>query len=158
MKKFAFKLQRLLDIREAREREVKNELARVVGIQNQERAKQEDLRRGLDENKQKFHSKTLNGSYTTHDFQVYGNFVNVSIVGIDGAERRIKSLEPEVLRIREKLVQVSKERKIVEKLKERKLAEYNELLNQEIAKENDDINQKIFLRRMNLENQTGTAS
>ena len=41
MKKFKFGLQKLLELREAREREVKNELAKIVSIQNRERVKQE---------------------------------------------------------------------------------------------------------------------
>ena len=39
------------------------------------------------------------------------------------------------------------EKKVVEKLKERKMKEHLYEVNREIAKENDDINQKIFLQK-----------
>lgn len=43
MKKFDFRLQKLLDLREAREQELKNELSALVSVQNVERMKQQEL-------------------------------------------------------------------------------------------------------------------
>jgi flagellar export protein FliJ len=60
-------------------------------------------------------------------------------------------MEPEIQSVRERLIEASREKKIVEKLKERKRLEYDYEVNREIAKENDDMNQKIFIKRMSLE-------
>jgi len=75
-------------------------------------------------------------------------FADVSRKAIDEAENRIQRLEPEVQRIREKLVQASREKKVVEKLKERKYEEFMYEFNREVSKENDDMNQKIHNKRI----------
>ena len=55
MKKFQFRLQKLLDIREARENEIKNELMKVLAQQNKERVFQDKLRNKI----QYYESRTL---------------------------------------------------------------------------------------------------
>jgi len=45
-------------------------------------------------------------------------------------------------------VEASREKKVVEKLKERKRKQYMYDLNREIVKENDDANQKVYVRRL----------
>ena len=147
MKKFKFKMQRLLDLREAREEEVKNELAKVLSVQNRERTKQYELRQKIEENKDRFHEMLQEGRLSSSELMMFEKYVDVSLRAIDSAEQRIQGMEPEVNRIREKLVEVSRERKVVEKLKEKQLNEYDIHINREIRKENDDLNQKIYLRR-----------
>jgi flagellar export protein FliJ len=60
-------------------------------------------------------------------------------------QEKIDSMEPEILKVRERLVEASRLLKVVEKLKEKKLQEYLYELNRETFKENDDINQKIYV-------------
>lgn len=148
MKKFKFSLQKLLEIREAREREVKNELARIVSIQNRERMKQERLSNEIQSNQQKLQDMIIKGTVTSKDVYLYENFFHISHRAIDTAGEKIQSMEPEVNRVRQKLAEASKERKIVEKLRERKQQEYEYHVNRETAKENDDINQNVFNRRL----------
>ena len=147
MKKFKFSLQKLLELREARERDVKNELARIVSIQNRERVKQENLRKSIAENQQKLAEKMKSGKLQPNEAILFENFFHVSSRAISVAGEKIKSMEPEVNRIREKLAIASKERKTVEKLRERKMADYQYRINRETAKENDDINQNMFNRQ-----------
>jgi len=156
MKKFIFTLQKLLELREAREREVKNELARVVSIQNRERVKQDQLRRDIQENQNRLRAGMRKGDISAEDIVLYEKYFHVSQRAINTAGDKIRSMEPEVNRIREKLVQASKDRKIVEKLRERKLEEYEYLLHRETAKENDDINQNVFNRRIIHDSMRGT--
>ena len=61
MKKFKFRLQTLLTIREVREREIQYELAKIVSLQNREREKQADLRRRIEEQKDLFGDKLKQG-------------------------------------------------------------------------------------------------
>ncbi len=147
MKKFKFKLQKLLEIREAIEKEVKNELARLVSFQNMERTKQQELNDNIERMRLKFQERMRKGDYSINEGIYFEKFVDLSYRAIDAAEKRIMQMEPEVDAVRQKLINVSKERKVVEKMKERKLKEYNYELNREIAKENDDLNQKIYLRK-----------
>jgi flagellar FliJ protein len=148
MKRFQFRLQKLLDIREAREKEVKAELAHLMKIQNEERARQESLRRGIDAQRRDFGVKFLEGKYTPGEAILFERFVDVSYRAIQSAEERIQAMEPEIEKVRVRLVEASRAKKVVEKLRERKLEEYNYEMNREIAKENDDTNQKMYTNKM----------
>jgi flagellar FliJ protein len=147
MKKFKFRLQTLLQIREAREREIQYELAKIVSLQNREREKQAALRQRIEEQKSLFGAKLKKGSYSASEAILFERFVDVSLRAIGTAEERIKSMEPQIQEVRNRLVEASRSRKVVEKLKERRLSEYNYELNRELGKENDDTNQKIYAMR-----------
>ncbi len=147
MKKFKFKLQTLLDIREAREREIQYELARIISIQNREREKQADLRRRIDEQKSIFGDKLKRGAYSANEAILFERFVDVSLRAIDKAEERIKGMEPQIQEVRVRLVEASRARKVVEKLRERKRVQHTYEVNRELNKENDETNQKIYAMR-----------
>ena len=148
MKKFQFRLQKLLDMREARETEVKNELMKVLALQNKERVLQEELRTKIRHYEGNYGDMIKKGAFRAEDAMSILRFADISRRAIDEAEKRIEKLEPEAQRIREKLVIASRDKKIVEKLKERKFEEFNYELNKEIAKENDDMNQKIYHKKL----------
>ncbi len=146
MKKFSFRLQKLLDIRERKEREIQYELSRVMAVQNRERQKQEDLRSGIEAEQRRFSEKLRQGKFTAREAMMFEKYVDVSLRAIDTAQKKIEAMEPGIREIRQRLVEASKQKKVVERLKERKFEEYTYETNREIAKENDDINQKLFNR------------
>lgn len=148
MKKFDFKLQRLLDIREAKEREIQNELAVVVSAQNRERAKQAELRENVERFRANIRSNWEAGIFDGQSAASYGRYEEEAQKAIAALEKKINALEPKAEEIRKRLVQASTEKKIVEKLKEKKQAEYKLEINRKIAKENDDINQKLYMQRL----------
>jgi flagellar FliJ protein len=147
MKKFKFRLQTLLHIREVREREIQYELAKIVSLQNREREKQAALRQRIEEQKSLFGAKLKRGSYSAGEAILFERFVDVSLRAISAAEERIKSMEPQIQEVRSRLVEASRARKVVEKLKDRRLSQYNYELNRELGKENDETNQKIYAMR-----------
>lgn len=147
MKKFRFKLQTLLDIREAREREIQYELAKIISLQNREREKQAELRRRIEEQKLLFGDRLRSGRYSANEAILFERFVDVSLRAISTAEERINSMEPQIQEVRSRLVEASRARKVVEKLKDRKKAEHAYEVNRELLKENDEINQKIYSMR-----------
>ncbi|HPA73162.1 MAG TPA: flagellar FliJ family protein, partial [Spirochaetota bacterium] len=63
-------------------------------------------------------------------------------------QQKIDGMEEEISKVRERLVEASREKKVVDKLRERKLREYQYELNREAAKETDDANQKLYVRRL----------
>ncbi len=148
MKKFKFKLQTLLDLREAREKEIKNELAALLSIQNIERMKQEEFRAKMAAESGRFAGKMRKGDFSYAESRMYERFVEFGHRVIEVAQQRIDAMEGEISKVRERLVEASREKRIVEKLRERKKEEYLYELNREIAKENDDANQKLFQRRI----------
>ena len=151
MKKFQFKLQRLLDIRAAKEKEIQNELAKVVSLQNKERNKQKELADQMEQNKNIYSDKMRSKKFTPSDIIMYQHFVDMSLKAIEADEQRILNLEPQAEEIRSRLVVASREKRVVEKLKERQYDEYMLEYNREMSKENDDMNQNIFNRAKALE-------
>ncbi len=147
MKRFQFRLQKLLDIRESREKEIKSELAKLLQVQNAERAKQEQLKQGIETQRRDFSEKFRRGAYSPHEAVLFERYVDVSYRAIASAEERIVAMEPGIEKVRQKLIEASRQKKVVEKLKERRLEEYEYETNREIAKENDDMNQKIYFNR-----------
>lgn len=148
MKKFKFKLQRLLDIREAKETEIKNELMKVLALQNKERMLQDELRTKISRYENQYSEKIREGKFQADQMMSIMRYTDVARKAIVEAEIRIESYQPEVDRVRDKLVAASRDKKIVEKLKERKHAEFEYEFNKEIAKENDDMNQKLYQRKL----------
>jgi flagellar protein FliJ len=147
MKKFQFRLQKLLDIREKKELDIKNELAAVISRQNLEKMKQEQLKSNIIKQEKIIHTKLRAGGYTAFEALTFERFLDISHKAIELAGKKILGMEPEIREVRGRLIEASREKKVVEKLKERKLEDYNYHLNWEIAKENDDINQKIYINK-----------
>ncbi|MBN2158350.1 MAG: flagellar export protein FliJ [Spirochaetes bacterium] len=147
MKKFKFKLQTLLNIREAREREIQYELARILSVQNRERERQAELRRRIEEQKSLFGERLKRGAFSSGEAILFERFVDVSLRAIDTAEERIRGMEPQIQEVRSRLVEASRARKVVEKLRDRKQAQHAYEVNRELNKENDETNQKIYAMR-----------
>ena len=148
MKKFKFSLQKLLDIRAAKETNIKNELMKVLGIQNKERMLQEDLRGKIVRYESEYSQKLKKGSFSPEEIILIMRYVDSARNAIVEAQRRIDDMQPVVDEIRGRLVIASREKKVVEKLKERKFEEYMYEFNRELAKENDDMNQKLYQRKL----------
>ncbi len=138
----------MLDIREARENEIKNELMKVLALQNMERVFQDELRIKIKHYEDGYGEMLKRGGFSSSDAMAVMRFSDISRRAIIEADKRIEKLEPEAQRIREKLIIASRDKKIVEKLKERKFEEYNYEVNKEIAKENDDMNQKLYHKKL----------
>ncbi|HSV98348.1 MAG TPA: flagellar export protein FliJ [Spirochaetota bacterium] len=147
MKKFKFRLQRLLDIREAKEKGIKNEMAAVLTVQNRERRKQDQYRNSIEEQHIKFAELVKGGRYSYSAASSFERYIDFAYKVIRDQQERIDAMEPEIRKIRDRLVEASRERKVVEKLKQRHWDEFMFEYNREIAKENDDTNQNIFVKR-----------
>lgn len=148
MKKFKFTLQKLLDIRQAREDEVRNELMKILAVQNKEKVIQDEFTQKIRSYEKQQTDDAKKGVFSTDKTMAIMRYTDISRRAIVESVKRAEAMEPEIQGVREKLLHISRERKIVEKLKERKKAEYDYEVNREIAKENDDMNQKIFIKSM----------
>jgi flagellar FliJ protein len=148
MKKFRFTLQRLLDMREANETKVKNELMKVLSLQNKERVHQDELRSKISRYEVQYSEKIKKGFFSADEVMSLMRYTDVARKAIVESDKRIEELQPEVDRIRERLVVASRDKKVVEKLKDRKLEEYEYEFNREQAKENDDMNQKLYHKKI----------
>ena len=144
MKKFQFRLQTLLDIRISKEHAIKAELAMLIAKQNEEIAMQEDYRKKVKEHYNKLSKKMRDGTFSYNEALMCERFAYNAQKAIDLSKKRVEQMQPEIDRVRQKLMQASKERKVVERLKEKKYEEYMYQFNREMGKELDDLNQRIY--------------
>jgi len=144
MKKFQFRLQTLLDIRISKEHAIKAELAMLIAKQNEEIAMQEEYRRKVKEHYNKLSKKMRDGTFSYSEALMCERFAYNAQKAIDLSKKRVEQMQPEIDRVRQKLIQASKERKVVERLKEKKYEEYMYQFNREMGKELDDLNQRIY--------------
>ncbi len=151
MKKFEFRLQTLLSIREAAEKKIQNELAELLNVQNAMRAKQQDYNSKIKNEREYLNKKMKDGNYSYNDVLTFEKFYEGAIRAINILEQEIQGMEESVNEVRNRLIEASRERKVVEKLKEKKWKEYLYELNREENKENDDANQKIYNMHKNAQ-------
>jgi flagellar FliJ protein len=144
MKKFQFRLQTLLDIRISKEHAIKAELAMLIAKQNEEIAMQEEYRKKIKEYYNKLSKKMRDGTFSYSEALMCERFAYNAQKAIDLSKKRVEQMQPEIDRVRQKLMQASKERKVVERLKEKKYEEYMYQFNREMGKELDDLNQRIY--------------
>ena len=148
MKKFRFRLEKLLDAKLAKEKEIQHELAKAVGEQNKFRIKQAEYAEKVNNQKISFHKKFTDGKVKFNELEMYHRFEVTADLVIADSQNKIDAMEPAVNAIRQRLAIASQERKTIEKLKERRFKEWQYHVNMANDKENDDMNQKIYVRRM----------
>jgi flagellar export protein FliJ len=139
MKKFKFKLQKLLDIRLVEEDKIKHELGKVVGEQNKLRVKQQKYLDETSQEKSKFHEKMKKGEFKFNELKIFSNFTDFAEKVIKNSQVEIDNMEPAVNEVRQRLIEATKQRKIIDKLKDKQYKEweYDITLNEGIKMIND---------------------
>jgi flagellar protein FliJ len=135
MKRFVFALQKLLELREFREREAELELARILG-----RCVAVDNRlRELAVDKSRIYRNRFSAGRSIADLQADEHY----LLRLDREKDRLieERAKLELLRLeaQKKYLEASKEKKVIEKLKEKKTVEYRKFVETESIKAIDDI-------------------
>jgi flagellar FliJ protein len=134
MKRFAYSLEKLLNLRKFAEDEAKIELGRRVGELS---VIERRIRETAEERATASGSQYAPGN-TVADFHYYMNY----IIRLDAfAEKLVKdaaAAEMEVEKARENYIEKSRDRKALDKLKEKRYKEYRKEALYEEAKEQDD--------------------
>ena len=147
MKRFNFRLDVLLDIKKRAEEEIKRELARKNGEILLSRQEREELSRTLDaffieEKKQRLRILDL----LALKFSIsYRSQLQKEIVHKD---RFIEGLVGELENVRVRLAQATKECRVLEILKGKRLARWKKEYKKEEQEFIDDVSQKGYVRRL----------
>lgn len=144
MKRFAFRLQRVLDLRARAEDEAKQELAKAVGVlvgieQRLKETAEEIVRAAKDRFKGGRSVAELRAS------ELY--LVRLEKTKQSLLEAAAKA-ELEVQRRREVFVEASRERKVIEKVQDKKKAEHKKAAEKEEAQRLDEIAGNAYIRSM----------
>lgn len=126
---FKFRLQRILEHRETLENVKKGELGKIQTEFNQQKEVLSDLELKREEILRERASKTQT---TMYELQMYNNFKLELDKQIENQLRKLEELKIEVEKARSELIDATKDKKIIEKLK---LRDYHDFLYEEKKQE-----------------------
>lgn len=137
MAKFIFKLQSVLNLRKQKEDSIKNELANATRKLEAEKRKLSELETMLEDTVREFNERTK--KTTVHELIEFNEYLSLLNSRIKTQKENVNNAAQYVDKVREELVKAVKERKILEKLRERQFEEF--LLEQKKLeqKTNDEI-------------------
>ncbi len=122
MAKFLFKLQPVLNLKQQQEENKKNELGKAVQMLEAEKHRLAELENSLAAAVEEFNEKTR--KTTVHKLIEFNDYLSVLNSKIKSQKENVNNAASYVDKVREELLTAVKERKILEKLKEKKHDEY----------------------------------
>jgi flagellar FliJ protein len=146
MKKFSFRLETVLKVKERKEEELKRQLMHITGLKiEQEKILQETKNKRA----QKIKEKNLEneGSLNVARLIYFEQHLNMLLLKIDQTENKIKDLEKQADIKRKEVVEASRERKTFEKLKERDFKLFKQAVLYNEQKDLDEIAITKFNRK-----------
>jgi flagellar FliJ protein len=135
LKRFAFKLEKILALRLNRERETEIELGRAVGALSA----LENRIRKVAEEKFRAAGSRFDKAHGAGDIRSYDNYILRLDKTRDALLEAAAKAELEVEKARGIYLEASRDRKIIDKLKERREREYRAFMQREEIKVIDDI-------------------
>lgn len=146
MKKFKYRLQALLKVKEHIERERQKEHASTLQKVHQQSNELDRLDRSRDSNLSQQRDQ-MKENLSVAEMLVYSRYLaRLKRERLAGTEL-LKALEEEREKKRTDLVEAAKERRVIEKLKERQLAKHNAEIEQALTKEGDEIAVTSYRRK-----------
>jgi len=124
MKKFSFKLQKVIDVKESMEKKKMIELAEAEHQLSLERKKLEGLVTKIYDYKKEYDKKKKDGPITASEAGLFIRYIEKLTEDMRMQKQNIKIKEEQAKVKREELISVVKDKKILEKLKERKFTDY----------------------------------
>jgi flagellar FliJ protein len=145
MRRFQFRLEKLLKIRQYREREWELKLADITGkcivLKNKIKISKENISKTLDER------SALGGRIDIYDLIANETYIARMKQDIVNAGIELEQKKRQREKVKQKYLEVSKAKKILEKLKQRKEEEYYKEAKKEEFKTVDDINAGGVIRK-----------
>ncbi len=123
MKKFAFRLESVLNLKTQMEDNAKNNLARATKELENQKEYLKDLR---NVNNKSMNSLTeeVDEGIPVYRVQIYNNYLSLMKEKIANQKEKVNVAERNVDKNREHLIKAMQERKVLDKLKEKKYDEY----------------------------------
>lgn len=141
MKRFEFRLQRLLEIRTDKEDQQKAVLAKASGEYQNALNEKSEILRHLDETRQMIRS----GQPSLSQLQNYDHLLQNSEYAIDELEKKIEDKRQKMEKELQKYTKLKQERMAVEKLREKAYDQYKYETEREETFTNDEIGKNIYL-------------
>lgn len=135
---FKFRLQKVLELKKQKEDVLKKELADLLTKKRELLHQKISLEKEKEKNLKAL-EQSLSTLFIIEEILAYFNFIEVLDKKIEEILKFLKILESQIFQVREKLIQASKEKKVLVKLKEKKEKEWNITENRKEQKFFDEV-------------------
>lgn len=142
---FDFKLQKVLDYRENLEKEIKEDFSLKLSVLNKEKLELDKLLQEKEKVKNKTYKEALK---TANDLIIYQRYVDYLEKTIENKINSLKEAEKELELVRLNLINATKDKKIIEILKESAFEEYLSEENLIEQKNLDDIALRTYINSL----------
>lgn len=139
--RFKFRLEKVLDIKIQRENEHMISHSKILN----EKVKVENEIRNLESQYDKYSELQYSESDTLKKKIAY-NYMNSLFQTIQSYKEKLKEIEQEYIKSREKLISLQSERKSLERLKEKQYQKFLEILEEEENASNDEFSIQAYFR------------
>lgn len=137
MAKFSFRLQSVLNLKNQQEDNLKNELGKALRRLDNEKHKLAQLKSSLIDLEAQFNEKAKKSD--VYKLIKFNEYLSLLTSKIKLQKEKVNCAALNVDKVREELVKAVKERKILDKLKEKKKEEYFQEQKRSEQKTNDEI-------------------
>ncbi|MBI2252365.1 MAG: flagellar export protein FliJ [Armatimonadetes bacterium] len=145
-KKFKFKLQSILELKQKKEDEEKERLGKLFSKLNQAKIELENLKNKEIQAKTELKSKQISGGMDVEELKRYHYHINKLNNAVINQKIKIKEINIEIDKQREILLICAKEKKTYEKLKEKYHQKFIEELDEEERKFIDELATMRYFR------------
>lgn len=142
---YKFRLQKLLDYKTKVEEEKKNKLGSAVKRLEKEKRKMAELKKEFSDMQSLFQEKTSQGM-AVNELKILANYIDYYKRGIKAQKVRIKMAEDYLSACREELIAATREKRMIEKLKE---TDYSKYLYEEQKKEEKLVDDLVSFKESN---------
>ena len=142
---YKFRLQKLLDYKIKIEEEKKNKLGSAIKRLEKEKHRMAELKRELSDMQSLFHEKTSQGM-AVNELKILANYIDYYKRGIKEQKVRIRMAEDYLSICREELIAATREKKMIEKIKEK---DYSKYLYEEQKKEEKLVDDLVSFKGSN---------
>ena len=144
MKQFEFRLQKVMETTITREELKKRELAKALVVLAQNESLLESMLERLEEQIEEYNTRKLKPSMTASDLLNFSHYTEKLLTDIQHQKRTIEDLAEKVRQHREKLIEITKDKKILERLKEKRYEEYRKKLRSMEQKFIDELSVRAY--------------
>lgn len=144
MKRFEFRLQKLLEIRKRKEEQEKLELAKASGAYQFVLNKKEKILFNLGEKRKELSNKK--GQLNLRELQAYDSMVKDADLAIKKLDVEIEEKRKIMQKHIDKYAELKRERRVVEVLREKAYKKYEEEAGKEEQKLIDEIGKDLFIK------------
>lgn len=155
MKQFQFRLQKVMETTQTREEIKKRELAKAMGILMDNETLMDNMLRELEDHLNHYTSCRQRSTLRVSELRTMSNYTEKMRQEIQIQTKKIAQLNEAVRQHREKLLEITKDKKVLEKLKDKRYEEFKKKLRSMEQKFMDEVSARAYVNGNHKTNGNG---